>query len=639
MKKIIIPFLVVIVSIGFAQNNKKLSTNEVLELSKTYQDKGLYFQKIPNFNRDSTVYYLDKAAHVLETNQPIQYRRLAEIFLDITNRRNRSYPFTKVDKLAEIGINYYNQIPDNQKDTFIEYILLTNWASIKVEKGELKDAVTLFSNALHLIQNDPRPEVRAKFLKDKANFINRYGLPEEIKTSSELTNKSFALYKQLDQKKHLQEVTSIYSEKIISAMNTNNDSLSFYVNEFEKLLPKLKNPFTYGWYYCTLSDYYYNKKEYLRAKNLANKGIKMLEKYKMQNVDSYPMMLTQLADFAVEKKEYDKAIEYYGRAKVICETNNFRSFGIKILQSLSEINEKKGDFKKALHYQRAFTIETLKFEKERNERSLLESELKMNVINQEKELIQKNNQQKLYIVALILCIILLVFIYRNVILKQKNNLKLAAFNHELEDKNNLLDKHNTENELLLKEIHHRVKNNLEVVSSLLSLQSAKIDDPNIKDAIAEGQNRINSIGLVHQKLYQGTNLGEVEMKEYFLSVSESILDSIGAGKRIDLKLEMNQLELDIDTAIPLGLIINELLTNAIKYAFPNGNKGTITIKLEKNDNRNLHLEVADNGVGKTAIIQGTGFGGQLISLLTLQLNGTMTEKTQNGTTIIFDFKL
>lgn len=623
----------------FAQNNTKISSNEVLKLSKTYQEKGVYFQKIPNFNRDSTVYYLDKAVHVLETNQPIQYRRLAEIFLDITNRRNRSYPFIKVDKLAQKGINYYKKVPPNQKDAFIEYLLLTNWASIKVEKGELKDAISLFSTALNLIQNDTRPEVRAKFLKDKANFINRYGLAEEKKISAALTNKSFALYKKLDQKKYLQEVTSIYCEKIISAMNTKNDSLQLFANEFEKLLPKLKNPFAYGWYYCTFSDYYYRKKEYSKAQNLAKEGIQMLEKYKMQNVDSYPMMLTVIGDLAVVKKEYEKAIDYYEKAKVICETNNFRSFGIDILQSLSEINEKKGDFKKALYYQRAFTIETLKFEKERNETSLRENELKMNVVNKEKELTQKSKQQNLYIVALVLCVILLLLIYRNVRLKQKNNLKLAVFNHELEDKNILLDKRNAENELLLKEIHHRVKNNLEVVSSLISLQSAKIDDPNTKAAIAEGQNRINSIGLVHQKLYKGSNLGGVDMKEYFLSLGESILDSLGAGDRIELQLEMNKIELDIDTAIPLGLIINELMTNSIKYAFPNDKNGTITIKLEEGQDTNLYLEVADNGVGKVDIIQGTGFGGQLISLLTQQLNGTMTEKIENGTTIVFNFKL
>ena len=155
----------------------------------------------------------------------------------------------------------------------------------------------------------------------------------------------------------------------------------------------------------------------------------------------------------------------------------------------------------------------------------------------------------------------------------------------------------------------------------------------------ESQNRVNSIGIVHQKLYQGANLGAVEMKDYFLNLSESILDSFGADQRVDLQLAMDKLDLDIDTAVPLGLIVNELLTNCIKYAFPKGEKGTITIKLHKQDNNILRLIVADNGIGKCGIVHGTGFGSQLISLLTQQLNGTITEENQNGTKLIFDFKM
>ncbi len=174
---------------------------------------------------------------------------------------------------------------------------------------------------------------------------------------------------------------------------------------------------------------------------------------------------------------------------------------------------------------------------------------------------------------------------------------------------------------------------------MLALQSSQIDDQNTKDAMQESQNRVNSIGIVHQKLYQGSNLGAIEMKDYLLNLSESILDSFGAEGKVTLELAMEKLELDIDTAVPLGLIINELITNAVKYAFPNNQNGTLTIKLEKPSSTVLHLMFSDNGVGKSGITQGTGFGGQLISLLTNQLNGTMTEKNQNGTTLIFDFKL
>jgi two-component system, sensor histidine kinase PdtaS len=96
---------------------------------------------------------------------------------------------------------------------------------------------------------------------------------------------------------------------------------------------------------------------------------------------------------------------------------------------------------------------------------------------------------------------------------------------------------------------------------------------------------------------------------------------------------------DIDTAVPLGLIVNELLTNTLKYAFPDGGRGKVSIKLEKRKDNILHLEVTDNGIGKSGITYGTGFGSQLISLLTIQLNGKMKEEIKNGTRVFFDFKL
>lgn len=204
--------------------------------------------------------------------------------------------------------------------------------------------------------------------------------------------------------------------------------------------------------------------------------------------------------------------------------------------------------------------------------------------------------------------------------------------------NKLLVAKNAENELLLKEIHHRVKNNLEVVSSLLALQSAQIDDPVTSAAMLEGQHRVQSIGIVHQKLYQGTNLGAIEMKDYFINLSESILDAFGAEKRVKIECAMDELNVDIDTAVPLGLIVNELLTNTLKYAFPGDQSGKVKIKLEKSKDGLLSLEVSDNGIVKTDIIKGSGFGGQLVQLLTKQLNGSVREDMQNGTSVYFEFK-
>lgn len=298
----------------------------------------------------------------------------------------------------------------------------------------------------------------------------------------------------------------------------------------------------------------------------------------------------------------------------------------------STIYEKLGDYKNALLYQKKArqmrdSTASIQSDAAMSElRTQYETEKKeATIASQEQQISQQRLVQWLSIGVVVLLAGLLFFGYRSYRARTRANQLLAA--------------KNAENELLLKEIHHRVKNNLEVVSSLLALQSAQIDDKGIKDAMQEGQNRVQSIGIVHQKLYQGKNLGAIEMKDYFLNLSESILDSFGADDRVTIECAMDQLDVDIDTAVPLGLIVNELLTNTLKYAFPDGRKGTVRIKLEKNPAGMLHLEVADDGVGKSGLTQGTGFGGQLVSLLTRQLSGSMREEVKNGTTIYFDFNL
>jgi len=258
-----------------------------------------------------------------------------------------------------------------------------------------------------------------------------------------------------------------------------------------------------------------------------------------------------------------------------------------------------------------------------------------------KDQLRFNTTVGLFLSVLVISIIL----YRNNRNKQKANLALQGKNDKIERTVSELNTaqasllaRNAENELLLKEIHHRVKNNLEIVSSLLALQSNQIDDENTREAMLEGQNRVQSIGIVHQKLYQGKNLGAIEMKDYFINLSDNILDSFGAQKRVQVECAMNALNVDIDTAVPLGLIVNELLTNTIKYAFPDGRSGKVQIKLEQKSSGVLEMQISDNGVGKEGAIKGTGFGGQLISLLTQQLGGTMKEENDNGTHIFFEFK-
>jgi len=618
-----------------------LSSDEVAALSRAYQDKALWFKGMPHFDRDSTVFYFDKAALLLQSSKPLQYERLAELYRDITDRANRSHNFNVVDSLAPIGWAYYEKIPENKKDKVLGYDLLINWALIKIIRGEPKPGLELFVKALDLLKDDKRPEIQLKVLKDKGRFYYQYGLPEEEEIAIQYIRQSINGYLNSDYPEKKEALVTAYKVLTYYYGDSDPDSTDYYMNQFQELLPELTNPFHHTWYYYSMGNNLIKREKYEEARFYLNKTIQLLEEYNLTTIDTYQFAHSRIGDIAREEGNYDEAIAYYEKARNSSIAINTKANTAYFLQKLFNIYELKGDYKTALEYYKEWSEANNIIEVERNERSLRESELQVNVLKQEKELAVNQQKQTIYTVALIIGAILLALLYRNYRLKQSSNQKLRALNGELAEKNVLLDQRNAENELLLKEIHHRVKNNLEMVKSLIALQSAQIDDPATKDAMIASQNRVQSMGIIHQKLYQGTNLGSIEMKDYFLNLGEGILDSFNAEERVKIECAMDNLELDIDTAVPIGLIVNELLTNALKYAFPQKQQGVINISLEKNSSQNLRLEVTDNGVGKTAGLapKGTGFGSQLVKLLTMQLNGKMRERSDKGTHIQFDFMI
>ncbi|WNM18666.1 histidine kinase dimerization/phosphoacceptor domain -containing protein [Flavobacterium capsici] len=621
--------------------NKGVSAKEALELSNKYKERANWFTNMPQYNTDSTQYYSSKAIAVLDANEPLHQYKLLELKFNKNKNKYSKFSLNAQDSIYKIEWNNYDKL-DNKitENRLLKYGYLVNWANIKLYKGDSEESLDLFEKALRLITKKDVPNVQARALLDKGLYYGLYGLESEKKLSHKYLQQSLKFYKN-HYSEYPGEFYMINAELVYYFYSSpKKDSLHYYFNEVKKLLPIYKKPAVHFWYYSMLANYLTIERKFDEARANYLKALVVVENYSFNDHSIHSNILSGLGYIAMEEKKYDEALEYYLKANsLLIELNDNTEQKITVLDNIGSLYEEKGDFKNALKYRKELYEASLAIEKQRNERSLRESELKVDVSNKEKELSQKKNQQLFYLIALGLCIILLVLIYRNVRLKQKSNLKLAAINNELEEKNLLLDKRNAENELLLKEIHHRVKNNLEVVSGLLALQSAQIDDKKTKDAMQESQNRVNSIGIVHQKLYQGKNLGAIEMKEYVLNLSESILDSFGAEGKIHLELAMEKLDLDIDTAVPLGLIINELITNTVKYAFPENQKGTLTIKLERQPENILHLVVSDDGVGKSGVIKGTGFGGQLISLLTNQLNGTMKEENNNGTSVIFDFKL
>ena len=337
--------------------------------------------------------------------------------------------------------------------------------------------------------------------------------------------------------------------------------------------------------------------------------------------------LTGVADVNMAKGNLLKARDQY--LFILKNEDNEGMTITPLYDKLQECYTKLGDFQESAKYQ------GLSFS---NQRKMLEDKIKnleeeslikyesgkkdQAIAAQQTELSQRRRIQTLsYVAGGLLALLLLGVTY--------NYRRTKRISQQLKIKND-------ENELLLKEIHHRVKNNLEIVSGLLELQSAQIDDQDIKKAMRASQNRVQAMGILHQKLYQGTNLGSIEMKDYFINLSEGVLDSFDADQQIKIELAMENLELDIDTAVPIGLIVNELLTNALKYAFNNNEKGLIQIELLEN-NHQLYLSVKDNEMElppdfKSEETQSLGY--RLIHAFSNKLNAVLDIKSNaSGTQV------
>jgi PAS domain S-box-containing protein len=200
-----------------------------------------------------------------------------------------------------------------------------------------------------------------------------------------------------------------------------------------------------------------------------------------------------------------------------------------------------------------------------------------------------------------------------------------------------------EREVLLQEIHHRVKNNLQVISSLINMQVRQLDDKSSRDALEECQTRVQAIALIHEKLYQSKDYSRVPFSEYAKSLAQSIFVATGISPAsVSLQLAMEEVSLGVDKAIPCGLILNELITNALKHAFPSPQKGTVTVALRRNPANCILFSVSDDGVGISETFdlrESSSLGLALVHTLVEQLDGKIEIFHDFGTTFLVTFPM
>jgi two-component sensor histidine kinase len=200
-----------------------------------------------------------------------------------------------------------------------------------------------------------------------------------------------------------------------------------------------------------------------------------------------------------------------------------------------------------------------------------------------------------------------------------------------------------EKDVLLGEIHHRVKNNLQIVHSLLGLQSNNIGDETVLSMMRESQNRIRSMALIHQTLYESKDFARVDFRNFLDSLLPTLISSYGVGsERVKLSVQSIDVQLPINAAIPCGLVVNELISNSLKHAFPEDREGEISVQLAHQSPETVVLRVSDNGIGipdKFDVEQTTTLGLQLVTMLVDQLGGELTIQRANPTRFSVSFPI
>lgn len=280
----------------------------------------------------------------------------------------------------------------------------------------------------------------------------------------------------------------------------------------------------------------------------------------------------------------------------------------------------------------------VEFETEKKDQDIkmLENATKL----QQNKLAQANQTRNWVIGVIILLLIIIGLQANNSWIKQRANKKLKVQQKEIAEKNLALQHLVTEKEWLIKEIHHRVKNNFHTVSGLLATQSEYLKTNEAIEAVNESHHRIQAMSLIHQKLYQSENLSAIYMPDYVYELADYLRDSFNIRKSVQFNLQIEPIALNLSHCVPLGLIMNEAITNSIKYAFPGNKNGTINISLKHKSERNLLLTISDDGVGlrqgpATAVPQSMGM--KLMYGLSEDIDGKFTITGYNGTAITLEF--
>lgn len=491
-------------------------------------------------------------------------------------------------------------------------------------------------------------------LLEAAAIYTRKGTPKQ---NASIQNGLASFYMGLDQKekaeewylKALQEFTTMNDSAGMASVNANLGMLYTDLGQFKKAENHLLRQKALNAVFPTLREmgFHYDFLGKLRQKegklDQAYENVMKALRIRENLSSTYNLCESKLnvGEILILRKQYPEAI---AQLKQVFDYQEHKSLSQqqRAYSLLSQAYENSHQYQEALENFKAYKSVSDSIYSEKSIRIIAEKDAEYNMQRQRDEIEMLNNDKEVSRSQLLRSRTLLYTTIAGLLLILVAAIVFFVLYGKIKSKNALISKTLREKELLLYEIHHRVKNNLQMISSLLNLQSKYVSDKNAFEALQKGRHRVKSMAILHKQLYSGKEITDVDMEPYLQELARNIVGQHTSGDSIpELDIRIRDVVMKVEEAIPVGLIVNELLTNALKHAFPDerAQPGRIEVKMESSPaGEGWLLVVSDNGVGARLPeneqgVEGDSFGRRLVGLLAQKLRATVHTQNENGTRV------
>lgn len=582
---------------GLIALNKSKQLNDKFRTAQSYKSIGIAYDIKGNL--DSCLINLNEALSVFESIKRTDYQSHTLTDKAMAYYYRGNYELALRNHLEALRLR--NELGNNK---FIAMSYL-NIGLVYRSRKDYSNAIKFYKQSYALKEN----------IKDEKGMLNcLINIGAAYQTNGQFDSAYYYGLKGLQLAKSTNASQDIIASKENIAASLVNlsrlDEALRYLQEADRERPAADNKRHLITHYETYGDLYLQKNNLVQAIQYFEKGLELAKGN--NRMEATEVFYRKLAACFYKQGNYQLAYDHANKGNAISDTllNEQNSRQVNEMSAVYETAEKESRIGK-LNAANIVSIANAK---------------------------QRSSERNYFILLSVLLLGLAGVTYKAFVNNKKKKDQLNA-------QNIIIEKSLAEKEVLLREIHHRVKNNLQIVSSLLSLQSNFIKDEQALDAVKESRNRVQSMSLIHQNLYQDENLTGINVQHYIEALTDNLFSSYNIHKdNIKLSKHIELINLDVDTVIPIGLILNELITNCLKYAFTNQGEGIIKVVLKK-QNDILYLSVHDNGKGLPDDFKPgakKSFGHKMIHAFLQKLNGTINMYNDGGTKVdieITNFKL